>query len=91
MGCRHRREPRGGEVGQKRLSGKKRRDARDETRATKYSYATRALRLALAQTATVATFVGPAVFPGLDARSAVKVLLWGTLVSAVWQHAASVV
>ena len=70
---------------------KKRRDARDETRATKYSYATRALRRALAQTATVATFVGPAAFPGLDARSAVKVLLWGTLVSAVWQHAASVV
>ena len=69
---------------------KKRRDARDETRATKYSYATRALRLALAQTATVATFVGPAVFPGLEPFTAAKVLMWGVLVSAVWQSSARV-
>ena len=43
---------------------------------------------ALAQTATVATFVGPAVFPGLEPFTAAKVLMWGVLVSAVWQSSA---
>ena len=45
---------------------------------------------ALAQTATAATFVGPAVFPGLEPFTAAKVLMWGVLVSAVWQSSARV-
>jgi hypothetical protein len=48
------------------------------------------IRAAVVQTATVATFVGPAVFPGLEPFTAAKVLMWGVLVSAVWQSSARV-
>jgi acyl-CoA synthetase (AMP-forming)/AMP-acid ligase II len=45
------------------------------------------IRAAVVQTATVATFVGPATFPGLGLRTAAKVLTWGILISAAWQNA----
>ena len=54
--------------------------------ASRFAFRT-TLRAALAQTATVATFVGPATFPGLGERTAAKVLMWGILISAVWQNA----
>jgi hypothetical protein len=82
-------------VAEKRTRGDERRRARRRARSRKTENAFSSVVVdvffrALAQTATVATFVGPAVFPGLEPFTAAKVLMWGVLVSAVWQSSARV-
>ena len=81
-----------GLVAEKYVNGRfrvreRRREEKEDSFSRFASQTIETIRAAVVQTATVATFVGPATFPGLGLRTAAKVLTWGILISAVWQNA----